>query len=97
MGSNERSSPAGDHGCTGTTVETMRVGPKARPFLFLERRLASKAPHRMMEGFGKRLAAGFLKLLAGFAIALLLLTQFLDHPDEVEDNGPHIETDQQNS
>jgi hypothetical protein len=51
----------------------------------------------MMEGFGKRLAAGFLKLLAGFAIALLLLTQFLDHPNEVEDNGPHIETDQQNS
>jgi hypothetical protein len=49
----------------------------------------------MIDNPGKRIAAGFLKLLAGLAIALLILAQLLDSTAENDATGSHIETGQQ--
>ena len=49
----------------------------------------------MIDNPGKRIAAGFLKLLAGLAIGLLLLTQLLDNSAEKDPTGSTVETDQQ--
>ncbi|MCO6391967.1 hypothetical protein GTW25_13105 [Aliihoeflea aestuarii] len=49
----------------------------------------------MIDNPGKRIAAGFLKLFAGIAIALLLLTQLLDNTAEHDAVDANIETGQQ--
>ena len=49
----------------------------------------------MIDNPGKRLAAGLLKLFAGIAIALLLLTELIDNRTEPDTAGSNIETGQQ--
>jgi len=49
----------------------------------------------MIDHPGKRIAFGILKLFAGMAIALLLLTELIDNRSEPDTAGSTITTGQQ--
>lgn len=66
---------------------------KSPAFLFYEAHNGQRRP--MIDNPGKRIAAGFLKLFAGVAIALLLLTQMIDNASEPDSTGSNIEANQQ--